>query len=77
MSIASLVLGLVGLPLCFLFIPSILAIIFGFVGINQIKNDATQTGRGLAIAGIILGFIMIGFMILAIVVGNTEFTVNR
>lgn len=77
MSIASLVLGLVGLPLCFLFIPSLLAIIFGFVGISQIKNDVTQTGRGLAIAGIILGVIMIGFMIVAIVFGNTEFTVTR
>lgn len=74
MSIASLVLGLVGVPLCFIFIPSLLGVIFGFVGLNQIKNDPTQKGRGLAIAGIVLGFAMIALFVLALVFGDTEFT---
>lgn len=73
MSIASLVLGLVGVPLCFLFVPSLLAVVFGFVGMNQIKQDPTQRGRGLAIAGVVLGFVMLGLMVLALVFGNTEF----
>lgn len=74
MSIASLVLGLVGLPLCFIFIPSLLAVIFGFVGLNQIKGDPTQKGRGLAIAGIVLGIAMLALMVLALAIGDTEFT---
>jgi hypothetical protein len=74
MAVASLVLGLVGLPLCFLFVPSILAVIFGIVGLNQIKNDPMQTGRGLAIAGLILGAVMLVLVVLALVFGDTEFT---
>lgn len=73
MSIASLVLGIVGVPLCFLFVPSLLAVIFGFVGLSQIKQDPTQRGRGLAIAGLILGFVMLALIVLALVFGDTEF----
>lgn len=73
MSVASLVLGLVGLPLCFLFVPSLLAIIFGVVGLNQIKADPNQSGRGLAIAGIILGAVMLVLVVLALAFGQTEF----
>lgn len=74
MSVASLVLGLVGLPLCFLFVPSLLAVIFGIVGLNQIKSDPTQSGRGLAIAGLILGAVMLVLVVLALVVADTEFS---
>jgi hypothetical protein len=77
MSIASLVLGLVGLPLCFLFIPSVLAIIFGFVGLGQIKNDPGQQGRGLAIAGIVLGIVMIALVLLVFALGDADFTFER
>lgn len=74
MAVASLVLGLVGLPLCFLFIPSLLAVIFGIVGLNQIKSDPSQSGRGLAIAGLTLGAVMIALVVLAIAFGDTSFT---
>ena len=73
MSVASLVLGLVGLPLCFLFVPSLLAVIFGIVGLNQIKRDPTQSGRGLAIAGLVLGAVMLVLVVLALAFGQTEF----
>lgn len=73
MSIASLVLGLVGVPLCFLFVPSLLAVIFGIVGLNQIKSDPNQRGRGMAIAGIVLGAVMLVLVVLALVFGDTEF----
>jgi len=72
MSIASLVLGLVGVPLCFVFVPSLLAIIFGFVGLHQIKNDPTQRGRGLAIAGLTTGFVMLALVVLALAFGDTS-----
>src|SRR3990172_8828215 len=46
-AIAALITGLLGL--------NILAIIFGFVALNQIKTTG-EGGKGMAIAGIILGF---------------------
>ena len=55
MAIASLVTGILG---CFYGIPAILAIIFGFVARNQMKQRPQQ-GGGMALAGIILGFVWI------------------
>jgi hypothetical protein len=62
MAIASMVLGIVWVY----WIGSILAIIFGFVALNQIK-ERNQKGRGMAIAGLILGFIGVGFLVLGII----------
>jgi hypothetical protein len=56
MALASFILGLVGVVLCFFLIPSLLAVIFGFVGLSAIRRDAPRvTGRKLAIWGIVLG----------------------
>jgi hypothetical protein len=56
--VASLVLGIIGLP-AFIGIPSILAIIFGIVGLRQVASpdSPTRGGRGMAIAGITCGAI--------------------
>jgi hypothetical protein len=57
LAIASLVCGIVG---CFT-ITAIVAIVLGFVARNQIeKSGGTQQGSGMALAGIILGFVWIG-----------------
>jgi hypothetical protein len=57
---ASMILGIVGLVVgCFMCgIPSVLAIIFGQIGLNQTKNDV-KSGRGQAIAGLVMGYILI------------------
>ena len=48
---------------------SFLAVIFGHVALNQLKQpDNRQGGRGMAIAGLILGYIGIGFVAFAIIV---------
>ena len=63
MAIASLVLGI--LWICW--VGSILALVLGYVGKKQIDNSqGTEGGRGLAIAGITLGWIGIGFLVWAI-----------
>lgn len=53
-----MILGIVGLVTCFIFLPSLLALIFGIVAARQIKRSAgALTGSGLARAGWIMGLI--------------------
>ena len=59
LAIASLVLGIVWL----MGLGSILALIFGYVAKSQIdRSGGWQTGRGLAIAGIVLGWVGVGLV---------------
>lgn len=64
LAIASLVLGLVwvyGLG-------SILALVFGLLAKGQIdRSNGRETGRGMAIAGIVLGSIGVGLLLLVII----------
>jgi hypothetical protein len=65
MAIASLVLGIVFM--CG--IGSILALIFGYMARSQIdESGGTQSGRGMAIAGIVLGWIGVGLAILYLLI---------
>ena len=64
LAVVSLVLGIFWL----FWVGSILAVLFGYVGKGQIdRSGGTQSGRGLAIAGITLGWIGVGFLVLTIV----------
>jgi len=56
MAIASLVCSIVGIFLCGT--TSILGVIFGFIGLSQTK-DNVRPGRGLAIAGLVIGIIVV------------------
>ena len=68
LAIASLILGLVGWVPCG--VGSIVAIVLGFVARNQIReSQGRQGGDGLALAGIVLGFLAIAFLIAIIVLG--------
>jgi hypothetical protein len=74
MSIASMVLGIVSNLCCWaFFLPAVLALIFGFVSINQIKRNPAQKGRGMAIAGIALGGVSILLGVIVWVFGDTSF----
>ncbi len=65
MAVASLVLGALWLG----WIGSVLALIFGYVAKGEIdRSNGRQTGRGLAIAGIVLGWIGVAGGIIAIIV---------
>jgi hypothetical protein len=63
-AIASLVCGILGI----LFIPAILAIIFGIVANKQINNVLPEKGKGLAITGLVLGVLFGIFWVGAIIV---------
>jgi uncharacterized protein DUF4190 len=62
MAIASLVLGILWLY----WIGSILALVCGYVALNQLKQRP-QEGRGLAIAGIVLGWSGVAFLVLGLI----------
>ena len=76
LAVASLVLGI--LWVCS--IGSILAVIFGYMAIKQIdESQGRETGRGLALAGVILGWIGVAFLVLYIVllaVGAATFEIT-
>jgi hypothetical protein len=56
--VASLVLGIIGLPAGCILLPPLLAIIFGIIGYNQVSKSGVEGGgKGMAIAGIICGVI--------------------
>lgn len=62
-AIASLVLGIVWM----MGVGSILALVFGYIAKSQIdRSGGTQTGRGIAVAGIVLGWVGVAFILLMI-----------
>ena len=71
LAIASMVLGIVSIPLsccCIGLITGIVGIVLGFIAINQIKNsNFSQKGKPFALSGIILGFISIALVIMVII----------
>ena len=70
MAVASMVLGIVAYPASALYcagvIGALLAIIFGFIARARIKRGETAVGSGMALAGIILGFVYFGLILLAV-----------
>lgn len=73
LAVASLVLGIVGIILCVLFIPWILAIIFGAIAIKQCNADPTYSGKGLAIAGLVCGLVGGALVLLILFSGDSNF----
>jgi hypothetical protein len=79
-AVTALVLGIVGavfglIPLFFLIsIPcGVLALIFGFAGRGRVGRAPGTPGRGMAIAGIVLGFVGLGLGIVGVVIVSDAF----
>jgi hypothetical protein len=64
LAIASMVLGI----LWIYWLGSILAVIFGHIAISQASKDPTLRGKGMAIAGLVLGYIGIGTLAIVVLV---------
>ena len=64
MATASLVLGIIGILTCFLILPSLLAVIFGTIGII-VANRRGGTGKGVAIWGLVLGGLVLATFVAA------------
>jgi hypothetical protein len=71
LAVASMILGI--LWICY--IGSVLAIIFGHVALSQIKKSGdTQGGKGMAIAGLVLGYLGIVTFVFSLILGFGTFT---
>lgn len=69
LAITSLICGLAGLVLFWLFAPviaSIVAVITGHMALKQIKANPMLAGRGLAITGLITGYVGLGLLVIEI-----------
>lgn len=60
LSVASLVLGIVGIATgcCSFGILSIVAVVLGHLGLHETR-DNTVKGRGMAIAGMVMGYVLV------------------
>ncbi len=65
-AIASFVCSLVGILCCA--IPSVVGIILGFIALSQIKKTG-QDGSGMALAGVIIGFVVLAGWTLLMIIG--------
>lgn len=62
MAVAAMVCGIVGFVFCG--VPSIVGLILGFVAKGRIdRSNGQLTGKGMAITGIVLGFVMLGLVL--------------
>ncbi|MDT0532303.1 DUF4190 domain-containing protein [Micromonospora sp. DSM 115977] len=64
-AVASMVLGILGVlgGWCLFGLPCLLAVILGHVGLHETR-DNTKSGRGMAVAGLVLGYVFVVPMIL-------------
>lgn len=76
LAITSLICGIAGLVLFWLWLPviaSIVAVITGHMALKQTKNNPALGGRGMAIGGLITGYIGVGIMVAQIIIGILVF----
>ncbi len=58
LAITSMIIGILSILGAAMFLlPSLLAVIFGHIGINQCNRDPMMTGKGMAITGLVLGYL--------------------
>lgn len=70
LAITSLICGIAGVVLFWAVVPllaSIVAVITGHMALRQTKQNPAIGGRGMAFAGLIMGYIMVGFLVIGIV----------
>jgi hypothetical protein len=62
--VASLVLGIIGIPTACSVILPLLAILFGLIGYTQVSKNEGEGGKGMAIAGMVCGAVGVIVMIM-------------
>lgn len=70
LAITSLICGIAGVVLFWAVVPllaSIIAVITGHMALKQTRQNPAIGGRGMAFAGLIMGYIMVAFLVIGIV----------
>lgn len=67
-AIGAFVCALIGVPLCFCAIPSLVGIVLGVVAMNETRRTG-QPGHGLALAAVIIGAVTLALGIAVYVIG--------
>jgi hypothetical protein len=64
-AVASMVLGILGVlgGWCLFGLPCLLAVVLGHVGLHETRDNA-KSGRGMAVAGLVLGYVFVVPMVL-------------
>lgn len=78
-ALAALITGIAGLVLCFLFVPALVALILGILALREIgRSNGMKTGKGMAIAGVVLGAlgVVAGGAFIAVVVNEVAGTTS-
>lgn len=76
LAVTSMILGIAGLVLIWVVVPllaSIAAVITGHIALGQCKRNPQLGGRGMAIAGLILGYIGVAGLILIVALSIISF----
>lgn len=59
LALAALITGAAGVVLCFTVLPSIAAVVLGHLAVKDTRSGE-RAGRGMAIAGLVLGYVVVG-----------------
>jgi len=66
-AIAAMVLGIVGFVVCG--VGAVLALVFGYKARREIdESGGRQKGRGMAVAGIVLGWVWVGLLVVIVLI---------
>lgn len=69
MAVASLVLGILSMLGAMTFLlPPVLAVIFGHLALGETKRDPALEGRGMAVAGLVMGYISLALWALGLLI---------
>jgi len=67
LAVASMIMGILSmLGGCYLIIPVVLAVIFGHIAVSQCNKDPSLAGKGMAVAGLVMGWIGLGLYIIIV-----------
>ena len=69
LSIVSLITGIIGFVCCFLWVGEIAALVTGIMAYQQIQRTG-ERGKGMAIAGIVLGALGLALVLFSVATGN-------
>lgn len=76
LALASMICGIGGMVLCFIVLPSIAAVILGHLALKE-TSDGTRSGKGQAITGLVLGYVVCGIALVYLVVWLIGFVASQ